>query len=70
MKGSIIQFEDAQSDLDMSQPEHWSSVTFAEMRNHLITVIEQIEKYKPRSHRKLIRKGSFLIKSYQEVDDS
>lgn len=68
MKESIIQFEDAQSDLDMSQPEHWSSVTFAEMRNHLISVIEQIEKYKPRSHRKLIRKGSFLIKKSTTLD--
>lgn len=68
MKESIIQFEDAQGDLDMSLSEHWSSIAYMDMRNHLVTVIEQIEKFKPRSHRKLIRKGSFLIKKSTTID--
>ena len=68
MKESIILFEDAQSDLDMGLPEHWASASYEEMRNHLVTVIEQIEKFKPRSHRKLIRKGHFLIKKSTTLD--
>jgi len=68
MKESIILFEDAQSDLDMGLPEHWASASYEEMRNHLVSVIEQIEKFKPRSHRKLIRKGSFLIKKSTTID--
>lgn len=68
MKESIIQFEDAQGDLDMSLSEHWFSIAYMDMRNHLVTVIEHIEKFKPRSHRKLIRKGSFLIKKSTTID--